>query len=77
MSAKPTVEVEGAEQVLGAVNPSADVEEIPCADLPLVRRIEALLFAADRPLSDSRTQIYLVFLARANQPRKFGTLLKS
>ena len=54
MSAKPTVEVEGADQVLGAVNPSADIEEIPCADLPLVRRIEALLFAADRPLSDSR-----------------------
>ena len=54
MSAKPTVEVEGAEQVLGAVNPSADIEEIPCADLPLLRRIEALLFAADRPLSDTR-----------------------
>lgn len=28
--------------------------EIPCSDAPLARRIEALLFAADRPVSDAR-----------------------
>lgn len=28
--------------------------ELPCAHLPLLQRLEALLFAADRPLSDSR-----------------------
>jgi len=28
--------------------------EIPCADLPFAQRVEALLFASDRPLSDRR-----------------------
>ncbi len=54
MSTKPIVEVEGTDQAFGSVNPAADIEEIPCAELPLLRRVEALLFAADRPLSDAR-----------------------
>ncbi|MBM4009601.1 MAG: SMC-Scp complex subunit ScpB, partial [Planctomycetes bacterium] len=28
--------------------------EVPCSDQPLARRIEALVFAADRPLPDGR-----------------------
>jgi len=54
MTVKPSVEVEGAEQALPAAQVEIETEEIPCADLPLLRRIEALLFAADRPLSDAR-----------------------
>ncbi len=54
MTVKPSVEVEGAEQALPAAQVAIETEEIPCADLPLLRRIEALLFAADRPLSDAR-----------------------
>lgn len=30
------------------------IPEVPCADQPLARRIEALIFAAERPLPDGR-----------------------
>ncbi len=30
------------------------VRDVPCADLPLSQRVEAVLLAADRPMSDSR-----------------------
>ncbi len=33
---------------------AVESSQVPCEDQPLVRRIEALLFAADRPLSDGR-----------------------
>ncbi len=66
MAGKPIAEVDGLEQVGVAASGSSDAvtsgvtsgvasaAEIPCEGEPIARRVEALLFAADRPLSDAR-----------------------
>ncbi len=54
MAEKPLAEVEALDQAVAAVNGAVDVAEVPCESEPLARRVEALLFAADRPLSDAR-----------------------
>ncbi|MSQ90868.1 MAG: SMC-Scp complex subunit ScpB [Phycisphaerales bacterium] len=54
MSAKPRAEVESIEENSSTVSGAPEVIEIPCRDQPLNRRVEALLFAAERSLSDAR-----------------------
>ncbi len=72
MSTTPTPEVRGIDQPLaesssdGAqAKSTTEPQEIPCADQPLARRIEALLFAADRPLSDGRIIELLGFTGKS------------
>jgi len=58
MVAKPSfqkpAEVEASDSASPGVNGSANSQEIPCENFSLQCRVEALLFAADRPLSDAR-----------------------
>ena len=56
-SAEPpqsAVRGESAASGVTAQEDTAQQAEVPCADQPLARRIEALIFAADRPLPDAR-----------------------
>lgn len=72
MSKTPSPEVHGIDQPIPATDPEvtqaqapAETQEVPCADQPLARRIEALLFAADRPLSDGRIIELLGFAGKS------------
>ncbi len=51
---QPAARGDSPAQVDGSQENVALQPEVPCADQPLARRIEALVFAADRPLPDAR-----------------------
>lgn len=51
---QPAARGESSAQVDASQEHAALPPEVPCADQPLARRIEALVFAADRPLPDAR-----------------------
>lgn len=42
------------EEAIGEIPAPAEGSTVPCADQPILARVEALLFASDRPLSDAR-----------------------
>ncbi|MSR44281.1 MAG: SMC-Scp complex subunit ScpB [Phycisphaerales bacterium] len=71
MSAKPSVvavhqtEVDRIDPIPVVALIEPDIQEIPCADLPLARRVEAILLAADRPMSDTRIAELLGLIAKS------------
>ncbi len=51
---EPTAEPKGNAPSTFALMAESAEQAVPCADLPLEQRVEALLMVADRPMSDAR-----------------------
>ena len=66
---EPTAEPKGSAPSTFALMAESAEQAVPCADLPLEQRIEALLMVADRPMSEARIA-ELLGIVDAPTPRR-------